>query len=173
MTIPLIIVTAVSAAYLSPWFFVVCLIILLVCGILVCPRGTGRGAGDSDQYHRHVSRLGTAGPIAERDQPGGTGVCRRHAGRQRGGGVGEHLSPARIGRDTVHGAVRGTQEVWGAVVASTLTTVAVFLPVVFVQEEAGQLFRDIALAISAAVALSLLVSITMIPTAAARLLRDR
>ncbi len=61
---------------------------------------------------------------------------------------------------------------WGAVVASTLTTVAVFLPVIFVQEEAGQLFQDIALAISAAVALSLLVSITMIPTATARLLRS-
>ncbi len=42
----------------------------------------------------------------------------------------------------------------------------------FVEEEAGQLFRDIALAISAAVGLSLLVSITVIPTAAAAILRD-
>ena len=41
-------------------------------------------------------------------------------------------------------AVKGTQEVWGAVLSSTLTTVAVFLPIVFIQEEAGQLFRDIA-----------------------------
>ncbi len=70
-------------------------------------------------------------------------------------------------------AVRGAQEVWGAVVASTLTTLAVFLPVLFVEEEAGQLFRDIALAISSAVGLSLLVSITVIPTAAARILRPR
>ena len=68
-------------------------------------------------------------------------------------------------------AVRGAKEVWGAVVASTLTTLAVFLPVLFVQEEAGQLFGDIALAISSAVGLSLLVSITVIPTAASRLLR--
>ena len=67
-------------------------------------------------------------------------------------------------------AERGTKEVWGAVAASTLTTLAVFLPVLFVQEEAGQLFRDIALAISSAVALSLVVSVTVIPTAAARLL---
>ena len=66
-------------------------------------------------------------------------------------------------------AVKGTQEVWGAVASSTLTTVAVFLPIVFIQEEAGQLFRDIALAISAAVGLSLVVSMTVIPTAAARL----
>ncbi len=68
-------------------------------------------------------------------------------------------------------AVAGTKEVWGAVVASTLTTLAVFLPVLFIEEEAGQLFRDIALAISAAVGLSLVVSVTVIPTAAARLLK--
>lgn len=67
-------------------------------------------------------------------------------------------------------AEKATKEVWGAVAASTLTTLAVFLPVLFVQEEAGQLFRDIALAISSAVGLSLIVSVTVIPTAAARLL---
>lgn len=75
------------------------------------------------------------------------------------------------GQDADTAAVRGAQEVWGAVVASSLTTLAVFLPVLFVEEEAGQLFRDIALAISSAVGLSLVVSITVIPTAAARLLR--
>lgn len=68
-------------------------------------------------------------------------------------------------------AVQATQEVWGAVVASTLTTLAVFLPVLFIEEEAGQLFRDIALAISSAVGLSLLVSVTVIPAAAARVLQ--
>ena len=57
----------------------------------------------------------------------------------------------------------------GAVLASALTTVAVFLPVLFVEEVAGQLFRDIALAISCAVGLSLLVSFIVIPTASARL----
>lgn len=75
------------------------------------------------------------------------------------------------GKSPFAAAVAGTKEVWGAVVASTLTTLAVFLPVLFIQEEAGQLFRDIALAISAAVGLSLLVSVTVIPTAAARLLK--
>ena len=77
----------------------------------------------------------------------------------------------QLGKSPYEAAVYGTQEVWGAVVASTLTTLAVFLPVLFIQEEAGQLFRDIALAISAAVGLSMLVSVTVIPTAAARLLR--
>jgi HAE1 family hydrophobic/amphiphilic exporter-1 len=76
------------------------------------------------------------------------------------------------GFSVMQAAVRGTQEVWGAVAASTLTTVAVFIPVVFVQQEAGQLFRDIALAISSSVALSLVVSVTLIPTAAARLLQQ-
>ena len=74
------------------------------------------------------------------------------------------------GEDARTAAVRGASEVWGAVLASTLTTVAVFLPVLFVQEEAGQLFGDIALAISAAVALSLIVSVLVVPTAASVLL---
>ena len=74
------------------------------------------------------------------------------------------------GADARTAAIRGTSEVWGAVLASTLTTVAVFLPVLFVQEEAGQLFGDIALAISAAVGLSLVVSVLVVPVAAALLL---
>jgi len=69
-------------------------------------------------------------------------------------------------------ARRGTLEVWGATLASTLTTLAVFIPILFIREEAGQLFRDIALAISCGVGLSLLVSVVVIPTAAARMLRQ-
>jgi HAE1 family hydrophobic/amphiphilic exporter-1 len=68
-----------------------------------------------------------------------------------------------MGKDPFHASYDGTREVWGAVLASTLTTVAVFLPVVFVQEEAGQLFRDIAIAVSCAVMLSLFVSVSVIP----------
>lgn len=75
-----------------------------------------------------------------------------------------------MGKSRFKAAFEGTKEVWGAVLASTLTTVAVFLPIVFVEEEAGQLFRDIAIAISSAVALSLVVSITGIPTLSAILL---
>ena len=75
-----------------------------------------------------------------------------------------------MGKSRATAAYDGTVEVWGAVLASTLTTVAVFLPIVFVQEEAGQLFRDIAIAISSAVLLSLMVSITGIPTLSAKIL---
>lgn len=66
-------------------------------------------------------------------------------------------------------AYDGTREVFGAVLAGTLTTVAVFLPVIFVQQEAGQLFRDISIATATAVALSLVVSVTVIPPLARRL----
>ena len=79
----------------------------------------------------------------------------------------------QLGENRVDAAVKGTKEVWGAVLASTLTTLAVFLPVLFIEEEAGQLFRDIAIAISAGVGLSLIVSVTVIPTATAKILRER
>ena len=75
-----------------------------------------------------------------------------------------------MGKDRVQAAYDGTVEVWGAVLASTLTTVAVFLPIIFIEEEAGQLFRDIAIAISSAVALSLLISVTGIPALSAKIL---
>lgn len=64
----------------------------------------------------------------------------------------------------------GTNEVWGAVLASTLTTMAVFLPVIFMQEEAGQLFRDISIATASAVGLSLVVALTVVPPLSRRLL---
>ena len=79
----------------------------------------------------------------------------------------------RRGEASRTAAVQGAGEVWGAVLASTLTTVAVFLPVIFVKEEAGQLFGDIALAISAAVVLSLIVSVLVVPVAASVLLRRK
>ncbi|MFQ5411670.1 MAG: efflux RND transporter permease subunit, partial [Phycisphaerae bacterium] len=76
-----------------------------------------------------------------------------------------------MGKSRLQAASDGASEVWGAVLANSLTTMIVFLPILFVKEEAGQLFRDIAIAISGAVALSLLVSVTVIPTLAARYLR--
>ncbi|GAA3912841.1 efflux RND transporter permease subunit [Litoribacillus peritrichatus] len=70
----------------------------------------------------------------------------------------------QMGKNAFQAALDGTTEVWGAVLASTVTTVAVFLPVLFIEEEAGQLFRDIAIAITASIVFSLVVSITLIPT---------
>ena len=76
------------------------------------------------------------------------------------------------GHPNVKAAFLGAQQVWGAVLVSALTTVMVFIPILVMQLEAGQLFRDIAVAISVAVVLSLLVSITVIPALSARLLRS-
>lgn len=73
----------------------------------------------------------------------------------------------QMGEPPAKAAYDGAREVWGAVLASTLTTVVVFVPILTIQEEAGQLFRDISLAIVGAVLLSLLVSLTVIPSASA------
>ncbi|MFQ5988420.1 MAG: efflux RND transporter permease subunit [Candidatus Methylomirabilales bacterium] len=76
----------------------------------------------------------------------------------------------QMGKGKVQAAYDAAVEVWGAVLASTLTTIFVFIPIIFVKEEAGHLFRDIAIAISTAVALSLIVSLTVVPMLSARLL---
>ncbi|MBN1478402.1 efflux RND transporter permease subunit, partial [Candidatus Sumerlaeota bacterium] len=68
-------------------------------------------------------------------------------------------------------ADHGAKEVWGAIFASTMTTIAVFAPIVLIQEEAGQLFADIALAIAFAVGASLLLALYVIPAASAKFLR--
>ncbi len=70
----------------------------------------------------------------------------------------------KMGKSAFAAAHEGASEVWGAVLASTATTVAVFLPVIFMQQEAGQLFRDIAIAITFSILLSLFVSVSVIPS---------
>ncbi len=74
------------------------------------------------------------------------------------------------GKPARQAAVEGAQEVWGAVLVSVLTTILVFVPVLVSQLEIGQLFRDIAVAISVAVVLSLIASITVIPALSKRFL---
>ncbi len=71
-------------------------------------------------------------------------------------------SPARAALD-------GVSEVWPAVLASTLTTIFVFTPIVLINEEVGQLYSDIAIAISAAIIMSMIVAVSVIPSLAARL----
>lgn len=75
----------------------------------------------------------------------------------------------RRGADRLRAAVLGVQRVWPAVLASTLTTVLVFTPIVFITLEAGQLYSDIAVAVSASILVSMLVAITLVPPAAANL----
>ncbi len=72
------------------------------------------------------------------------------------------------GDDLVRATVRGTAEVGGAVVASTLTTIAVFFPMVFVEGIAGQMFGDLGLAVVFSLLASLAVALFLIPMLASR-----
>ncbi len=69
----------------------------------------------------------------------------------------------KLGVPLARAAVEGTDEVAAAVAASTLTSVAVFLPIVFVEGIAGQLFRDQAVTVSVSLLASLAVALTLIP----------
>ncbi|RLA33531.1 MAG: AcrB/AcrD/AcrF family protein [Gammaproteobacteria bacterium] len=71
------------------------------------------------------------------------------------------------GQGILESARNGTTEVSAAVIASTLTTIAVFFPMVFISGIAGQLFRDQALTVTFALAFSLIVALTLIPMLAA------
>lgn len=72
------------------------------------------------------------------------------------------------GDDILDAAERGTREVSGAVLASTLTTVCVFLPITFVEGIAGQLFRDLALSVTYSLLASLLTAMYLVPLIASR-----
>ncbi|MCW8108683.1 efflux RND transporter permease subunit [Alteromonas ponticola] len=69
---------------------------------------------------------------------------------------------------TADAAATGTKEVSSAILASTLTTLAVFVPLIFVEGIAGQLFRDQALTVSFALVASLVIALTLIPCLASR-----
>jgi multidrug efflux pump subunit AcrB len=82
----------------------------------------------------------------------------------------ENIERERMkGKRGFEAALAGARAVWPAVLASTLTTVFVFAPVLFVQQEAGQLYSDIAIAISAAILVSMVTAMTVVPAACARL----
>ncbi|PRQ04723.1 Swarming motility protein SwrC [Enhygromyxa salina] len=78
-----------------------------------------------------------------------------------------------LGEDTAAAAVAGTAEVGPAIVASTVTTLVIFLPLAFVGGVSGVLFEDFALVVSFALACSLLVSLSVVPMLAAKLLKPQ
>jgi multidrug efflux pump subunit AcrB len=68
------------------------------------------------------------------------------------------------GESAADASDNGTTQVWGALLASTATTVAIFIPIMFLQDVEGQMFADLALTIAIGVTASLLVAITILPT---------
>jgi len=79
----------------------------------------------------------------------------------------------RRGKSAAEAAYLGVQQIWGALIASTATTIVVFVPIIGWQDEVGELLRDIAIAISLSIGVSLIVSVVVIPSFAAQLLRWR
>ena len=169
LAIPLIAFSAVASIAISPWFALLTILLTLAAGfwfgrgalvvglaIPVSIVGTFLLLGLMGRSLNVISLAGLAFAVGMLVDNAVVVLENIYRKRQEG-------------ESAVRAAVVGTWEVAGAVVASTLTTIAVFIPVLFVQDTSGQLFRDIALAISCAVGLSLLVSFTMIPTAASRL----
>ena len=75
------------------------------------------------------------------------------------------------GATIIQAAVSGAQQVLGAVTASTLTTVCVFAPIIFVEGLTRQMFTDLALTITYSLMASLLVSLTLVPAMASGMLR--
>ncbi len=77
------------------------------------------------------------------------------------------------GMPAAEAAQKGTDQVWGALLASTATNVAIFVPVIFLKDVEGQLFADLSLTIAFAVLFSLIVAVTVIPVASMLFLRTR
>jgi len=74
------------------------------------------------------------------------------------------------GESSDNASLKGATQVWGALIASTATTVAIFLPIAFLDAVSGQLFADLAITIAVAVVASLIIAVTVLPTAATKLL---
>ncbi|HEX4159065.1 MAG TPA: efflux RND transporter permease subunit [Rhizomicrobium sp.] len=77
------------------------------------------------------------------------------------------------GMPAAEAAQKGTDQVWGALLASTATNVAIFVPVIFLKDVEGQLFADLSLTIAFAVFVSLIVAITVVPVASMLFLKTR
>lgn len=75
-----------------------------------------------------------------------------------------------MGKPSMVAAVDGTEEVWTALISSTATNVIVFIPILSLQDEAGQLFRDMAIAITATNVFALINALLIVPCLAALLL---
>ena len=76
-----------------------------------------------------------------------------------------------LGEGKVNSAEAGATEVGMAITASTLTTISVFLPVLFVPNITGQLFKDMVLTITFSLVVSLLIALTLVPLISSHLLR--
>ena len=75
--------------------------------------------------------------------------------------------------EPITASVKGTEEVGGAIIASTITTLVIFLPIIFIRGVTGMLFKEFAYVVVISLACSLLVALTMVPMLSSRLLKRR
>lgn len=75
------------------------------------------------------------------------------------------------GQSALDSAINGTSEVGLAIIASTITTVIVFLPIMFVEDISAQIFKELAMVVTFSLAASLLVALTVIPTLSSKLMK--
>ncbi len=78
----------------------------------------------------------------------------------------------RDGASSISASIEGTKEVGGAVLASTLTTLAVFIPIIFVSGIAGKIFKDLSLTVIYVLSFSMLTAITIIPMLSSKVLKE-
>lgn len=79
----------------------------------------------------------------------------------------------KLGLSSFDAAIYGTKEVASAIIASTLTTICVFLPIIFVDGIAATIFKEMALTVTFSLISSLLVAFTLVPLLASRLINDK
>ena len=108
---------------------------------------------------------------AEHDLADGADRGHRLRGGRRHRGAGEHHAPRRAWHVADARALRGSREVGFTVLSMSLSLVAVFIPILLMGGVVGRLFREFAVTLSAAIAVSLVVSLTLTPMMCARLLR--
>ena len=76
-----------------------------------------------------------------------------------------------MGKDGMTAAIDGAEEVWSAILASTLTHIAVFVPMLFLTGVSSIMFGQLAAVVSFSLAMSLFVAVTIVPVLCSRLLR--
>jgi HAE1 family hydrophobic/amphiphilic exporter-1 len=126
-----------------------------------------------DLNRDHVCIDFLRGIHAQSDDPGRAGPGGGHDGRQFHRRAGKHLPPPqRNGETPEEASVEGAREVGPAIIASTITTLVIFLPLIFVRGVSGILFKELAYVIIFALICSLTVSLSLVPMLASRLLKS-
>ena len=73
----------------------------------------------------------------------------------------------------IHAGIEGSKEIYFAIIATSITLVAVFLPIIFLQGLTGRLFREFGIVVSGAIVISTIVSLTLTPMLSSRILRKK